>query len=175
MTLHFKRFLVVSGLFVILLSGLFFYLKSKIKDVTPVRALPTNVKEQVSFNEKTHTLTVQTSKGVVKEYAKNPDVTIMKNGAVKIQRHLFGLENSPFLGLGYADCGRIFIGDNLFHVSRFDLSGSIGIVPDSRHTLLRPYFDIGYNFYSNTSFNLAIDPLTIYTVPQVAGFISVKF
>ena len=45
-----------------------------------IAALPVNDKEEVSFNEKTHTITVQTTKGAVKEYAKNPTVEIRKDG-----------------------------------------------------------------------------------------------
>lgn len=140
---------------------------------TPV--LPKNDKEEVAFNEKTHILTVVTSSHTLREYAANPEVEIRKDGTVKVDRHLAGFENSPFLGAGYADTGRILIGDNLLHFGRLDLSVSLGWTPDNRYPAVRGFVGIGYNVYSNTSINLGIDTSVIVTkTPVIAGFISVR-
>lgn len=178
---HFKHSLKLLGLAIVVLIGGWLWLQHRIRAFVSSYKSPTvlanNVKERISFNEKTHTLIVETPKKTIKEYAHNPEVLIMKDDTVVIKRHLIGFENQFFVGVGYADCGRVFVGDNFFHFSRFDLSGSVGIAPDTTKTVLQPFVAIGYNFYSNTSINLGLNPLHIglYGLPEVGGFVSIKF
>ena len=129
------------------------------KSVAPV--LPVNDKERIVFNETHHEVTIQTQKSVVKEYAKNPVVTISKTGSVVVTRHLAGFEIEPFLGGGYADTGRLFVGANCFHLSRFDLIGAVGWTADNRYSSLQPFVGLGYNFWNNTSINGVINPLSV--------------
>jgi hypothetical protein len=143
------------------------------KTVTAV--LPSNVKERIAFNEKTHTLTVQTATKTTTEYARNPDIQILKNGEVKVDRHLSGFENEPFLGGGYADTGRLFLGDNVFHFGRLDLMGAVGWTPDNRYSAIKAYAGINYLVYSNTSVGLGLNPITLAEQKiEIAGFISVR-
>jgi hypothetical protein len=182
-----KHFKISLGIIALVAIGLFVgyrYVLHRIagisqtaKAVSPCPSvLPKADKERITFNEKTHILTVQTAKGMVKEYAKNPVVDIHKDGGASISRHLTGFENEPFIGFGYSDTGRIFLGDNVFHFSRFDLVGAISWTPVASAVSFKVYTGIGYNFYHNTSVNLALNPAMVVTkTPDIAGFISVRF
>jgi hypothetical protein len=143
--------------------------------------LPKNDKEQVSFNENTHTLTIQTlqSNGktkTVKEFAYNPVISLTKDNKVVVNRHLMSVGVNPFLGGGYADTGRLFVGANVLSISRFSLGGAIGWTPDNRYTAIHPYFSLGYNVYSNTSINLCVNPLSELQAKglELGGFVSVR-
>ena len=178
---HFKHSLKVLGGVILVLLGSYFWLKHHIikayEASHPVITLPKNVKERVSFNEKTHIVTVITSKGTIRQYARNPQVDITTFDTVLINRHLTGFETQWFMGIGYADCTRVFLGMNFFHLGRFDLNGSIAGVPDDTKVFLKSYAGIGYNFYSNTSINVAINPINVILRdrPDIAGFVSIKF
>lgn len=179
---HFKHSIRLIGVAVLLALGAFLWLLHRLNRdtsgyVPPGAVLGPHITERVVFNEKKHTLTVTTRKKTIKEYAKNPDVQITDKGDVILGRHLAGFENDWFMGAGYADCGRLFIGANVFHFGRFNLLGTVGFAPDTSKTLLRVYAGVGYNIWSNTSINVALDPVNLILSypPQVAGFISVKF
>jgi hypothetical protein len=179
---HFKLAVVLIVILSILLAGAFLRLRQQIEAPFSRRnprassVLPKNDKEQITFNEKTHILTVQTPNTKVSEYAKNPQVTIKTNGQVSIARHLAGFENEPFIGFGYSDTGRIFLGDNVSHFGRFDLVAAISWTPVNSVVAFKPYAGVGYNFYRNTSINLCINPAVVITrTPDIAGFVSVRF
>ncbi len=165
---------------VVCLLGAFFLLgRCNRRAVTvpkPSAVLPKNDKETVTFNEKTHLLTVVTSSVTIREYAKNPEVEIRKDGTVKVDRHLVGFENSLFLGAGYADTGRIFLGDNLLHFGRFDLMGAIGWTPDNQYPAIKAYAGVSYNLYSNTSVGVCLNPVSIAQSKgiEIGGFLSVR-
>ena len=181
---HFKISLGIIALAAIVLFVGYRYVSQRIMrggttGTSPARppfVLPKNDKETVSFNEKTHVLTVVTATKTIKEYAKSPEVEIRKDGSAVVSRHLTGFENEPFIGFGYSDTGRVFLGDNICHVARLDLLLSVSWTPVNRVIAFKPYAGIGYNFYHNTSVNLAVNPTMIITkVPDVAGFVSVRF
>jgi hypothetical protein len=176
MSRHFK---LTIGL-IALLSGLLFlsyrYLRQKLGGVPmrPPTILKTKDVQAIKVDSVHHTITIQTPTGTKTEYARNPVIHIQKNGVVTIDRNLLGLELQPFLGVGYSDTTRLFLGMNGLHMGRFDIHGELGGVPDDTKVLIRPYIGLGYNFWSNTSLNMSVNPLTIYTVPQVAVFVSVR-
>jgi hypothetical protein len=178
---HFKHSLKLIAVVLVLLFGAYGYLTYRVRvAVSSYKAqhdLPANVKGRMSFNENTHILTVVTKKKTVREYARNPIVTVTEDDKVIIERHVVGFENQFFLGVGYSDCGRVFIGDNFYHVGRFDLFGTLGIAPDTTQTVVKVYAGIGYNVWSNTSLNIGIDPVNAILSyrPAVAGFVSVRF
>lgn len=182
MTNHFKISLGIVFIAAVALIGGYEYVLHRIDGKLPVfehRAvpvLPKNDKETVSFNEKTHVLTVVTATKTVKEYAKSPEVEIRKDGSVMVSRHLTGFENEPFIGFGYSDTGRVFIGDNLFHFSRFDLVGAVSWTPSANAIAFKPYMGFGWNCYHNTSINLALNPL--FTLQNrsidISGFVSIR-
>ena len=177
-----KHFKIMTALLFVAALGLvggYKWLVSRIK-APPLSSapsvLPKNDKEEVSFNEKTHTLTVQTATKKLVEYAKNPIVEIRKDGTAEVSRHVAGFENEPFIGFGYSDTGRVFIGDNLYHFGRFDLMGAIGWTPVASAVAFKAYGGIGYNVWHNTSVNFALNPAMIITkTPDIAGFVSVRF
>jgi len=183
---HFK----FSALCLLILSlGLWFVYRKIARRINEGRGgqvhtptvLPQQDKERISYDEKTHTLEIQTATKdgktkTVKEYARNPVVEIRKNGSVVVQRHLTGFENEPFLGVGYADTGRFFVGDNLLHLSRFDVVGAVAFTTNHRFTCVQPFVGVGYNLYHNTSVNLVVNPLSGLSVKgiEIGGFVSIK-
>jgi hypothetical protein len=141
---------------------------------TPV--LPKQDKELISFNEKTHEVTVQTATKTIKEYANNPVVEIRKDGSVSVSRHLAGFENNLFIGAGYGDTGRILLGDNLAHFGRIDLGGAIAWSPDANAVAFKPVLTLGYNVWDNVSVGVGVNALSGLQTKGVdmIGFISVK-
>jgi hypothetical protein len=181
-----KHFKISCALILLGSLGLLYVyhrLAQRIKTVFPglekhtVAVLPSNDKEEVSFNEKTHEVSVVTATKTIKEYAKNPVVEIRKDGSVVVDRHLIGFENEPFMGAGLIlDGPRFFLGDNMFHLSRFDVQTSVGIPFNNQVGFLRLYGGFGYNFWSHTSINVAVNPIAAaQKVPDVAIFLSTRF
>lgn len=179
-----KHFKISCVLLVIVSLGLWFVYHTIARRVGNMMGLahtttvlPSKDKERVEFNEKTHMLTVQTKNKTITEYAKNPIVEIRKDGSVVVQRHLIGLENEPFMGIGLMLQGpRFFVGDNIFHLSRFDVQASIGVPFEKQTGFLRLYAGLGWNFYSNTSINVSVNPLAVaQAIPDVALFLSTRF
>jgi hypothetical protein len=178
---HFK--IALSGL--LALSLFLFWVYRKGENAIRASGLSNHLKlddkETLHFSEKTHTLIVTTAKGTVKMYAKNPDVEIKKDGSVVVNRHLLGLETSPFIGYGYSDTTRLFLGDNFFHVSRFDLHGALGIPiylpigpPEvHRDVFFKPYIGVSYNFWSHLNIHTDVNPLTIYRKPEIGLYLSI--
>lgn len=182
MSKHFKISCAAILIGTVALLFVYHYFSQQIKRLvqSPPRTssvLPKNDTERVEFNEKTHTLTVQTKTKTITEYAKNPTVEIRKDGSVVISRHLAGFENEWFMGVGLVLSGpRFFVGDNLLHLSRFDVQASVGVPFEKQTGFLRLYAGFGYNLYSNSSLNLAINPLKMTSgIPDIALFLSVRF
>jgi hypothetical protein len=179
MSRHFKISLILTLIGSLGLLYLYHFMASNIEARFPSKSkpLPTQDKEIVSYNQKTHILTVQTATKTIKEYAKNPEVEIGKNGSVKVDRHLAGFENEPFMGAGLMLGGpRFFLGDNVFHLSRFDVQASVGIPFSKQTSFIRLYGGFGYNFYSNTSINVSVNPIAAaQRVPDLAVFLSTRF
>ena len=177
-----KQFKISVGLLAflsLLLFGLYKYVAMRLakSDSThSVAVLPNKDKERITFNEKTHVLMVQTSKGTIKEYAKNPDIQIQKDETVKINRHLSGFENNLFIGAGYGDTGRILLGDNLVHFGRIDLGGAIAWSPDANVVAFKPVLTLGYNVWDNVSVGVGVNALSGLQTKGVdmIGFVSIK-
>src|ERR1700674_638343 len=176
---HFKLSLTLLFIVALALFGGYEWLKHRLSGYTipgliPRAAvvLPKNDKELVTYNDKTHKLTIVTSEKTIVEYAKNPTIELRKNGDVLVSRHLLGFELDPFMGFGYASRPAVFIGANVFHFSRFDIHGEIGF--DKSH--IGMYAGVGYNFWSNTSLNVSINPIGVVAArPDIALFVSLKF
>lgn len=180
MTKHFKCSLILLLIAAVSLIGGYQWLKQRLNGgllgtafkVPPPVVLPKADKELVSYNDKTHRLTIVTADKTIIEYAKNPTVEIRKNGDVVVARHLLGFETESFLGLGYASRPTVFVGADIFHFSRLDIHGEIGFDTSS----IRPYIGIGYNVWSNTSLNVSLNPFNLVAVkPDVAVFVALKF
>ena len=138
--------------------------------------LPKDDTELVTENENNHTVTITTAKGTATHYSRDTKVEIQKNGTVKIDTDAWGVEAHPFLGVGYSDTARVYFGCNLFYIHSFDAAASFGLTANGSKPAFQPMLSVGWNFYSNTSLNVGINPLTIagLSKPEPALFISVR-
>ncbi len=175
---HFRHSLKAIAAVIVLLIAAFFWLKHKIHDVIvpPQILLPVKDKAIITYNENRHEITVTTPTGTDIRYGRNPTVEVQKDGTVKVNAHSWGVEVRPFLGLGYSDTGRAYVGCQFFYFRQFDASASFGWTADNRHAAFQPMVAIGWNFWSNSSLNLGINPLTIagLSKPEPALFLSVR-
>ena len=138
--------------------------------------LPKNDVELITYNENKHVITVTTPKGTVKQYSRNPDVEVRKDGTVKVDDISHGWEIRPFIGLGYSDTGRAYTGCQLYYFHQFDAGASFGWTADNRYNAVQPMLSLSWNFYSNSSLHVGINPVSFVTEkkPEVGVFFSVK-
>lgn len=176
---HFKHSLKIIGALVVLLLGVFLWLKHKAERIIQMPVIPAHIglradeRELVTFNEKTHRVIVETSSGTVKMYARNPTVRIKTDGRVTVDRHMFGLESRPFIGAGYSDTMRGLIGWEPFYWGAFDASVSVGLSLDKQYVFARPYIAAGYNCWGNLSINAGLNPAGLRQLDFIV-FMSVK-
>src|SRR5260221_4659108 len=173
MTVHFRHSLRIIGIALVLLLGLFVWFKRQVDRLVvlpPIsrgKGLAKDERELIAFNEKTHRLIITTPSSTVKLYARNPTVRVKKDGRILIDRHLFDFELRPFVGVGYSDTTRAFVGIEPFYWGAFDASISAGISLDRRYTFARPYAAFGYNCWGNLSMNAGINPLAVKQLDTV--------
>lgn len=179
MSTHFKRSLGAIALGAVILAGLFLWLKHRVERIIHIPSIPSHTglaadeRELVTFNEKTHRVIVETSSGTVKMYARNPTVRIKKDGRVTVDRHLFGFEARPFIGVGYSDTTRALFGWEPFYWGAFDASVSVGLSLDRQYVFAKPYIAVGYNCWGNLSVNAGVNPTGIKQLDFIL-FMSVK-
>jgi len=160
---HFKRSIGLLAVSAAVLVGLFVRARNKVERDLPTSMLTRSVarstilakndKEAVSYNSSTHELTIVTSSKTASEYTRDPVIHVQKDGTVKIDRKLFGLEFSPFIGVGYSDRFNTYVGLNLLDVWRFDAGVALAYSPGST----RPLLLVGCNVWRNSSVNVGID------------------
>lgn len=179
MTTHFKHSLGLIGLISAILLGLFLWFRHKLEG--PIY-LPSNSghtglakdeQELVEFNEKTHRVSVVTSSGTVKMYARNPTVRIKKDGRVIVDRHIFGFEARPYIGIGFSDTSRAMLGFQPVYWGAFDASVALGISVDGSSVFAKPYVAVGYNCWGNLSVNGGVNPAGVKQL-DVILFLSIK-
>lgn len=183
MTLQFKYTLALGSIIAIVILGIFLWLKNKVEDVVTLPSIPLPGKSRlahddrqlIEFNEKTHRVSVTTSSGTIKMYARNPAVHVKNDGRVTIDRHLLGLQSRLTAGIGYSDTIRGFVGYSPAYWRAFEASAVAGFTLNEEHTFVKPYLAIGYNFYGNLLINGGINPVSAFKkeVDYVA-FLSVK-
>lgn len=179
---HFKSVLKSLGIVVALLLAVYSWLtrRPEAKSLTVSNThiiLPKGVKEQVTYDDKTHKVGVTTDKGTTYTYGRDPTIQLKDDGTLLIDAHTWGLERRYFGGLGYCDGMRGYLGVQFFYWHQFDLSGAVGITTDSRKHAFQLVVGPSWNPYSNTSLHLAVDlvPLVISQPPHVGAFISIRF
>src|SRR6266850_8056830 len=129
---HFKHTLKIIALIGMILFGVFLWFKHKLERAITSPSIPKHAglrpdeREIITFNEKTHRVSVITSSGTVKVYARNPTVRIKKDGRVTVDRHMFGFEARPYIGIGYSDTTRGLLGFQPFYWGAFDTSVAVG-------------------------------------------------
>jgi hypothetical protein len=177
MSAHFKRSLAAIAAIIVLLLGAYLYLKHRIHDVLnpPHIALPANDKELITYDENRHRIIVVTPKGTTTSYGRDPSVEIRNDGTVKVNSHAYGFEMRPFLGLGYQDTGRAYLGLDLFYLHSFDGYAAVGF-GNTSHAFAKPVIGMAWNFYSNTSIAVGVNPINIilYQKPEVSVMLSTK-
>lgn len=179
MSKHFKQSLALTGLLAIILAGAFLWLKRKVERVIHIPSIPQETglaadeAAIVRFNEKTHRVTITTSSGTVKMYARNPTIRVKNDGRVVVNRHIFGFQARPFIGIGYSDTTRALIGFEPVYWGAFDASISAGISLDNEYVFAKPYVAVGYNCWGNLSVNGGVNPAGIKQL-DVILFMSVK-
>lgn len=146
-----------AGVGVVLALAIFGWYKLQPKSSDKSVLAPKD-KEAVAYNASTHILTVSTSKGTVTEYTRDPVIHIQKDGSVKIDRKLFGLEFNPLLGVGYGDGMRAHIGAGLYYAGRFDLNGQLAFSATPGKIDILPVLSVSYNAYRNSSVFIGVDP-----------------
>ena len=175
---HFKLSLKGIAVIAAILLGAFLYLLHRIHDiiVPPQIALLAKDKELIAYNENRHILTVTTAKGTTTAYSRNPSVEVLKDGTVKVNADKWGTEVRPFLGVGYSDTGRAYVGCQLFYFHQFDAAASFGWTADNRKPAFQPMLSVAYNFWSNTSINVGLNPVSLVGLskPEIAVFLSVR-
>jgi hypothetical protein len=175
---HFKNSIKALVVLAALLLAAYLYLKHRIHDVMvpPQLSLPKNDKETIVYNENRHEIGITTSSGTTWQYSRNPEVEVRKDGTIKVDTHMWGTELRPFLGIGYSDTGRVYVGIYLFYFRQFDAGASFGWTADNRKNAFQPMLSLSYNVWSNTSINIGMNPVPIVlqTKPEIAGFISVR-
>jgi hypothetical protein len=103
-------------------------------------------------------------------------VEIRKDGTVKVDANAWGTEARPFIGVGYSDTGRAYIGCQLFYFHQFDAAASFGWTVDNRKPAFQPILSVAWNFWSNSSLNLGANPISfiVEKKPEIAVFLSVR-
>lgn len=178
---HFKRSLKLLGLIAAILLGVYFWLTHRLSGSAatagPQVVLPKGIKEQVTYNDKTHKVRITTEKGTTYTYSRDPTIEVKDDGTLAVNAHIWGLERRYFGGLGYCDGPRGYVGMQFFYWHQFDLSGAVGITTDKNRRALQLVVGPSWNPYSNTSLHLAVNlvPMATSQPPQVGAFVSIRF
>lgn len=180
---HFKVSLSWLAGIALLLFALFARLSHRLgydSSLVAQAPLPHNIEARVTYNPKSHVVTTQTKTGVTTQYTPgNAPIKIDVNtdGSVKVYRDLYGFSVVPFIGVGYSDTTRIYLGADFAYIYKFGAFGAFGFPTNNHSEILQPLLGLSYNIYSNTSINFGLNPVNVFTgqTPQLAGFVSVKF
>lgn len=123
---------------------------------------PSN-KEQISYDESSHTLITVTPQGVKRQFAKNPEITISKTNVVTTVTHPVGKEFEPFLGIGWGDGPRVHLGLSLYHFWRVDINGQLAFSLNTTiaPVIVIPVASLSYNVWRNTNLFVGIDPVNV--------------
>lgn len=181
MTDRFKSSLRLLGVIAAILLGVYFWLTHRLSGTVgssiPQVVLPKGIKEQVTYDDKTHKVGVTTDKGTTYTYGRDPTMQLKDDGTLLINAHTWGLERRFFGGLGYCDGTRGYIGVQFFYWHQFDLSGAVGITIDKRKNAFQLVVGPSWNLYSNTSLHLAVNPvpMIISQPPEVGAYVSIRF
>ena len=131
---------------------------------TPAAVLPSNDVEQIHVDPSTHRLTVVTRKG--SQRMTLPDrastIDVRKDGTVKVTAPQMGFETRPFVGLGYGQGTRLYLGADLAYWKRLDVGLGIG-TPNFLDRSSQKFNDfrlgafISFNFWSNMRATVGYD------------------
>jgi hypothetical protein len=136
------------------------------------------VKERLIVNSVKHEITMVTAAGSKTEFARNPVIDINKTGDVSVSRGVYGAEHLPSLGIGYGGDARLYLGASVYYVYELELNTQLAFaLSPHAPAFVEPVFSVGYNFYSNTSMFVGVNPTHWFLgLPaQVHAGLMVKF
>lgn len=176
---NFKRTIRLLLALTAMLLAAYLWLSHSFRDMTVPQhdvALPKDDRALVTYDENRHTVTTTTPSGTTREYSRNPTVEIRKDGTVRVDAHKWGVEARPFLGGGYSDTGRLYVGCQFFYARQFDAGASFGWTADNRRPAFQPMLSLGWNFWSSASLNVGANPIPfiLQQKPELAVFISLR-
>lgn len=174
----FKRTLATIAIIGLLLLAAFVWIRHTIQQVFPAPShsiLPANTKERITYDENKHVIAVTTAKGTTASYSRNPTVEIKNDGTVKVDSNAWGLEADPFLGIGYQETGRLYLGVNGFYYRQFDAFAAIGIPFNGDHSI-KPLVGASWNVFRHSSIGVGLNPFNaiLRERPEFGVLLTVK-
>lgn len=150
--------------------------KRSVDSTASQAVLPPGAVNKVIVNPQAHTLTVLTPGHSETLFlpSRPSDIIVYEDGHTKIEVSEYGFEEQPFLGPGFGDGkGRVYLGLNQFYFKRADFFWALGL---GTNYTVQPIIGIGYNFWSNTSINIGLNPVNsiLEEKPEYGVFLSVK-
>lgn len=149
-----KRYTALAGALILVLLGLYLYLRVRYgkpanAHPAPVTILPSNDKEQILVDPVRHTLIVVKPTG--NTTLTLPDhlstVDIRKDGTVQITSPQWGFEHRPFIGVHVSDHFRVAAGLDGYYFKKLDIGGGAACRIGNYTPIL--FGQLSYNFYSN--------------------------
>lgn len=126
--------------------------------------LPSNDVEQIRVDPSTHKLIVVTLRGT--QTVTLPDrvstIDVRKDGTVKVTAPQMGFETHPFVGLGYGQGTRLYLGADLGYYKKADMGVGVG-TPNLLDRSNQKFNDFrvgafaSYTVYSNTRVTMGVD------------------
>lgn len=175
---HMKKALVIIVGACLVLLVPYMLLKSTISEFSPAPQveLPADDKELVTIDDNAHTISVTTEAGTKTTYSRNPTIELRKDGTLSVKEHTWGLEFNPFVGVGYQDTRRLYIGVNHFYFHRIDVFTAIGFPMNNSYVAVEPMMGLSYNFWHNCSINVGLNPVNVILrqKPEPALVLSVR-
>lgn len=149
-----KRLVTIAAFWLSLLMGVLFFFLPRHPNTGIVPILLPGEKEKVIVDPIHHTITTITDKGT--KTTTLPDhpssVTLKDNGDVIVTAKQFGREIRPFVGIGYAQEAKFYLGTDLFFWKKLDLGTAISLNQGVKLVGL-----VSMNLYSNTRVSIGVD------------------
>lgn len=173
-----KKGLIAVLIVVLALGGYHYWHKHDVKVDKQITnpVLGPDQKEKIIVDPEKHTITV---------IKKNPDgsttenktylpdhptsITEDKNGKLTVESRKFGTEHRPYIGAGYSDAPRLYLGMDWFYYKKLDLGTGVGFNMEHLKDV-RLEANVSYNIWNNTSLTVSYD-----NHKMVGGFVKLRF
>jgi hypothetical protein len=156
------------GLVVIVLGSVFLWGRCS-RPATPQppklpAALLANDAEQIRVDPSTHRITITTPAGArtLTLPDRSTTIDVRKGGQVNVTSPQLGLEARPFVGLGYGQGVRVYLGADLLYWKVLDLGLGVALpsMTDKsgwNFNDVRGFVGVSYNIWSNSRIGVGID------------------
>lgn len=123
----------------------------------PAPVLKENEVAKIVIQPRNHKVTVTTKKGTTTHNLSDNtnEITLDKDGGVRVKNNPLGFELRPFLGTGLTDRVRIIYGADLFYFQKFNLG--LGLASDITFHDHRVFTHVNYNVYSSICLGMMFD------------------